>query len=86
MAKYYIETASGPKVVSQFDPDVINAVYRVHGLQLAELVLRGTDSEGDYLFDRESGWNMDEMTEQELAALKVAAKSLGLYRRLTLTD
>ena len=85
MANYYIETASGNKVVNKFE-DALSAVYRTQGLQIAELVLRGTDAEGDYLFDQENGWNMDEMTEQELSSLRATAKSLGLYPRIVLSS
>ena len=85
MANYYIETASGDKVVNKVE-DALSAVYRTQGLQIAELVLRGTDAEGDYLFDQENGWNMDEMTEQELSSLRATAKSLGLYPRIVLSS
>lgn len=79
MASYYLESAAGTKILKQFDPDVINAVQRSSGLQIPDLVLRGTNEEGDYLYGSEDGWILDNLTDRELAALRAYSRGWRLY-------
>lgn len=78
MANYYIQTAAGNKVLKQFDPDVVNAVYKASGLKMADLVLRGSDESGDLLYESEEGWLLDNLTDRELAVLRAFKKGWRL--------
>ena len=78
MANYYLVTAARDKVVKQFDPDVINAVYKASGRNMVDLVHSGTNNEDAYLYVEGEGWILDNLTYGELAALRIFSKSWRL--------
>lgn len=78
---FYLQTAEGDKVVKTFK-QAIEAVYDTQGLAIADLVLRGTNEDGEYLYDSENGWVFDNLQPLEIEGLKQAFKHSSHSLRL----